>query len=81
MKKQMKKLVLAKETVRNLSRMELNRVAAGVTTEPTETCGCYTGGCGTGYCPGGSGVCTVQCWSDPNYSCQQEFDPLGTSAC
>jgi len=81
MKKQAKKLVLAKETVRSLTRMESRWVVGAATTEQTETCGCYTGGCGTGYCPGASGVCTVQCWSDPNYSCQQNFDPLGTSAC
>lgn len=77
MKKQMRKLVLAKETVRSLTPLESRWVVGA----QTETCGCYTGGCGTGYCPGPSGVCTVQCWSDPNYSCQQDFDPLGTSAC
>lgn len=79
MKKQAKKLVLAKETVRRLSPVELGKVAGG--SEQTYTCGCYTGGCGTGNCPGASGVCTVQCWSDPNYSCQQNVDPLGSSDC
>ena len=71
MKKTPKKLVLAKETVRHLSRIESSRVGGGA---ETDTCGCYTGTCGTGYCTGGgSGACTVQCWSDPQYTCQNEF--------
>jgi hypothetical protein len=70
MKKQMKKLVLMKETVRSLTQVESRRVMGGT-----------TGYCGTGYCPAESGVCSVQCWSNPDYSCQQDFDPLGTSAC
>jgi hypothetical protein len=79
MKKQSKKLVLAKETVRSLTRVESRWVAGGVTTEETETCGCYTGTCGTGYC--GTGAPTAPCWSDPNYSCQRELKPAATSVC
>jgi hypothetical protein len=71
MKKAMKKLALAKETLRSLSLAESAKVAGGT-----------TGGCGTGYCGGGSGVCSVQCWSDPQYSCQNEFTPeTYSSAC
>ena len=77
MKKAMKKLALAKETLRSLSLAESAKVAGG-----TNTCGCYSGDCGTGYCGGGSGVCSVQCWSDPQYSCQNEFTPeTYSSAC
>lgn len=50
MKKKTKKLVLAKETVRDLSRDEMGRAAGGT-------------------------VPTVMCWSHPDYSCQDEFNP------
>jgi hypothetical protein len=56
MKKQAKKLVLAKETVRSLTRVELREIVGGTVT--------------------------VQCWSDPEYSCQPDFNPYTlTSAC
>jgi hypothetical protein len=62
-KKTVKKLVLARETVRSLSQMELGRVAGG-TFITAPSCNC-----------------TFQCWSNPEYSCQQDFDPLATSGC
>lgn len=55
MKKQTKKLVLSRETVRTLSRVDLGEVVGGTTWQGT------CAGCGT-----------VQCWSNPDYSCQQE---------
>ena len=54
MKKTVKKLVLTRETVRNLSRLELGKVAGGTSTE---------------------------CWSNPEYSCQDEFRPLTYWTC
>lgn len=68
MKKKTKKLVLAKETVRNLSRLELGKAAGG------------TGTCGTGYC-GESYVCTGACPSDPLYVCFPEWEPIETTDC
>ncbi len=82
MKKQVKKLMLAKETLRSLTPMESRWVAGGSSPFPTEetyTCGCFTGTCGTGYC--NTGAPTVGCWSDPNYTCLPDFNPGGTSAC
>ncbi|HEX3554871.1 MAG TPA: class I lanthipeptide [Thermoanaerobaculia bacterium] len=46
MKKQVKKLVLAKETVRNLEKGELGRVAGGASVYCTDT-----------YCPSGVPTC------------------------
>jgi hypothetical protein len=51
MKKQMKKLVLAKETVGRLSPVESRNLAGGTLVTPP----------------------TIQCWSNPDYSCQDEF--------
>jgi hypothetical protein len=62
MKKKTKKLVLAKETVRSLSAVDLVNVAGG---SWQATCACGTG----------------QCWSDPAYSCQDEFEPAHTQRC
>jgi hypothetical protein len=58
MKKQAKKLVLAKETVRDLSRTELDNAVGG-----TSSSNCYY---------------TVTCWSSPDYTCQQDFNPAGS---
>ena len=55
MKKQVKKLKLAKETVRSLTQADLGKAAGGTTY--------WT------------------CWSDPEYSCQQEFNPLTGLSC
>jgi hypothetical protein len=60
MKKTVKKLVLAKETLRTLD-MELDRVAGGVTTTSDQCTGatevCPTGqfACGSARCGGGGG--------------------------
>jgi hypothetical protein len=62
MKKQTKKLVLAKETVRNLEQGELGRAAGEASTDCTYT-NCCSGlpGCGTTACgptqTGGSRYC------------------------
>lgn len=55
MKKTKKKLVLAKETVRSLSQIDLGRVAGG--TESSMN------------------------WSNPDFSCQDEFRPLTGLTC
>jgi natural product precursor len=55
MKKKTKKLVLAKETVRSLSAVDLKEVAGGTTWQGT--CACGSG----------------QCWSSPDYTCQNEW--------
>jgi hypothetical protein len=60
-----KKLALAKETVRHL---ELGHVKGG-----TGSTGCATQSC--------NGCGTFNCWSIPQYSCQQEFEPMATSDC
>jgi hypothetical protein len=44
MKKQVKKLVLAKETVRNLTSVDLREVTGGITWDAM-TCGCGTHSC------------------------------------
>ena len=56
MKKKAKKLVLAKETVRSLSRVDLRNVAGGT-------------------------YLTWTCWSTPEYTCQNEFDPMHSHDC
>lgn len=55
MKKTVKKLKLAKETVRSLTQTQLRNLAGGTTY--------WT------------------CWSDPEYSCQQELNPLTGLSC
>ena len=59
MKKQTKKLALAKETVRRLTTEALNKVM-GANGETDSTA-----------CPSP----TDNCWSDPNYSCKLELSP------
>jgi hypothetical protein len=63
-KKSTKKLVLAKETVRRLSQLDLGKVAGGTTWQGT------CAGCGT-----------TQCWSNPEYSCQDEFATGAQATC
>jgi len=74
MRTKAKKLGLSRETVRNLSRVELGKVAGGTDAS-------YAYNCATGANCTGSGGCSIQCWSDPDYSCQQNFDPSPTSDC
>jgi hypothetical protein len=67
MKKQMKKLMLAKETLRNLSRPELRGVA-GATHQQTNCSDCgndttqTSGTCGSGFCGSIScdGFCAIE---------------------
>lgn len=72
MKKRVRKLALAKETVRSLVAVESHLIVGGLTNA--------AGTCGTGYC-GESNVCSGACWSNPLYSCPPQWEPLETTDC